>query len=313
MKKISIIIPAYNEEKNIIPIYKEIAKAFDILEAGYIHEIFFINDGSVDTTAGEIKKLVQKDKMVKYIEFSRNFGKEMATSAGLNHCSGDACIMIDADSQHPAELISEFIKKWEQGFEVVIGVRKKSKSDSWPKKLGSQIFYKILNKISDIEVVPGSTDFRLLDRKVINEFNRFTETNRMTRGLIDWLGFKRSFIYFEADDRLNGTANYGFWELVKLAMVGFVSLSFFPLKLAGYFGVLISSLSGIAGLYILIGKYIFHLKFASTFSDAENLAIFIVFLVGIILTFLGLISLYIANIHSEVVNRPMYVVREKEI
>jgi dolichol-phosphate mannosyltransferase len=221
--------------------------------------------------------------------------------------------MVDADLQHPVVLIPEFIKKWEQGFEVVVGVRKKSRSDGWVKKVGSKIFYKIINKISEVKIVQNATDFRLLDKIVIEQFNRFTETNRMTRALIDWLGFKRDYIYFEADKRANGNASYSFWKLFKLALNSFVSLSLLPLKLAGNLGIGITLVSGVAGFYILLGKYVFHTHFASTFSDAENLAILILFLVGIILMSIGLMALYIANIHSEVIHRPMYVVRKKKM
>ncbi|MFA6183808.1 MAG: glycosyltransferase family 2 protein [Parcubacteria group bacterium] len=311
MKKISIIIPAYNEEKNILPLYLQLKEVFKPLSNIYTPEILFVNDGSSDQTMAEIEKIADQDICVKYIDFSRNFGKEIATTAGLNNCLGDACIMVDADLQHPLELIPNFIQKWEQGFEIVIGIRKKSKSDSWFKVAGSKLFYKILNAITDIKTIPNSTDFRLLDRIVIDEFNRFTETKRMTRGLIDWLGFKKEYIYFKANKRLHGNASYNFWKLLKLALNSFVSLSLVPLKFAGFLGVLTTLTSGIMGLYILLGKYFFHWNFASTFSDAENLAIFIVFLVGIILMSVGLLSLYIANIHVEIIKRPMYIIRKK--
>lgn len=310
MKLISIIIPAFNEEKNIPLIYRELLNIFEKC-LDYNFEIIFINDGSRDNTKGEVEKIVAVDEKVKFIDFSRNFGKEVATTAGLNSCQGDAAIMVDADLQHPVELISEFIEKWENGNEVVVGIRKKSKSDGWLKKTGSAIFYKLINRIAEIEIVPNATDFRLIDRIVIDEFNRFTETRRMTRALIDWLGFKRDYIYFDARKRINGDASYTFWMLFKLAMNSFVSLSLVPLKFAGYLGLTITLISGVAGFYILLGKYFFRTPFASTFSDAENLAILIIFLVGLILICLGLIALYIANIHSEVINRPMYVVRKK--
>jgi len=164
-----------------------------------------------------------------------------------------------------------------------------------------------------VEMVDGDHFIKPLDRAVIDEFNRFTETSRMTRALIDWLGFRRDFVYFEAGERVNGTASYSFWKLFKLAMNSFVSLSLVPLKFAGYLGICITLVSGFSGLYILLGKYFFHTPFASTFSDAENLAIFIVFLVGIILMSIGLISLCIANIHREVIKRPMYVIRKKKV
>ncbi|MDD5396661.1 MAG: glycosyltransferase family 2 protein [Candidatus Moranbacteria bacterium] len=313
MKKISIIIPAYNEEKNVDLIYVELQKVFATCPKEYEFEILFVNDGSSDNTLGEIERLAGKHPEVKYIDFSRNFGKEVATTAALNNCQGDACIMVDADLQHPVELIPEFIAKWENGADVVVGVRNKNKSVGVFKKIGSVIFYKIINRIAEVKIVPNATDFRLLDRAVIDEFNRFTETNRMTRALIDWLGFKRDYINFEANERIHGEASYSFWKLFKLALNSFVSLSLLPLKLAGNLGIAITLVSGIAGFYILLGKYFFHTHFASTFSDSENLAILIVFLVGIILTSIGLMALYIANIHGEVINRPIYVVRKKKI
>jgi len=314
MKLISIIVPAYNEEKNIRPLYDKLTGLFHSLKDKYTYEILFVSDGSRDNTVAEIEKLASENPAVKYLDFSRNFGKELATTAGLNNCRGDACIMVDADMQHPIELISEFLKKWEEGFSVVIGVRNKRKTNgSWIKTFGSKLFYRILNKISDVEVVPSATDFRLLDREVIDEFNRFTEKNRMTRALIDWLGFNRTYIYFDARERLHGDASYSLWKLAKLALNSFVSLSLLPLRFAGYLGLFITLFSSIFGFYILVGKYFFHWTFASTFSDAENLAIFIVFLVGIILISIGLLALYVANIHQEVIKRPTYVIKKKRL
>ena len=314
MKLISIVVPAYNEEKNIPLVSDAIKKVFQPLASRYDFEIVFINDGSHDNTFGEMEKLAQADPRVKYINFSRNFGKEIATTAGINNCSGDACIMIDADLQHPVELIPEFIKKWENGADVVIGVRKESKSDSAFKKTGSKLFYKILNRIAEMKVIPGSTDFRLIDRKVIEEFKRFTERGRMTRALIDWLGFDRSFIYFDAKERINGTASYSVWKLTRLALDSFVSLSLLPLRLGGYLGIILMLLSGALGFIVLIGKYVLHNSiFIHSFSDTQNMAIFIIFLVSIILVSLGLIALYIENIHREVIERPIYVIKDKKL
>ncbi|NTW27313.1 MAG: glycosyltransferase family 2 protein [Candidatus Moranbacteria bacterium] len=314
MKKISIIIPAHNEEKNIPLVYAELQDVFaKYAKEKYVFDILFINDGSADDTIGAMEKLANLDENVEYIDFSRNFGKEVATTAGLNNCKGDACIMLDADLQHPVELIPEFIAAWEKGAEVVVGIRNKNKSTGILKKIGSAIFYKTINKIAEVEIVPNSTDYRLLDRIVIEQFNRFTETNRMTRALIDWLGFRRDFINFDAKERIHGDASYNFWKLFKLAMNSFISLSLLPLKLAGNLGIAITLISGVAGFYILLGKYFFRTPFASTFSDSENLAILLLFLVGIILMSIGLLALYIANIHGEVINRPMYVVRKKKL
>ncbi|MDD5464419.1 MAG: glycosyltransferase family 2 protein [Candidatus Moranbacteria bacterium] len=288
-------------------------KVFEKCSNEYSFDILFVNDGSLDNTIYEIEKLAQENDNVKFIDFSRNFGKEVATTAGMNSCQGDACIMMDSDLQHPVDRIVDFIAKWEDGAEVVVGIRNENKSVGILKKIGSTIFYKIINKIAEIEIIPNATDFRLVDRVVIDEFNRFTETNRMTRALVDWLGFRRAYINFDANKRIHGKASYSFWKLFKLAMNSFVSLSLFPLQLAGNLGIAITFVSGVAGFYILLGKYFFHTPFASTFSDAENLAILLVFLVGIILISIGLMALYIANIHKEVINRPMYVMRKKKL
>ena len=312
MKTLSVIVPAYNEEKNIRPFYDKFKSVFRSLENDYQYELIFINDGSQDGTNDEIEKIRKEDSCVKYIDFSRNFGKEIATTAGINLCSGDACIMLDADLQHPAELIPDFIRKWEEGYEVVVGVREESKSDSWIKIFGGKVFYWVLNNITDTKILPNATDFRLLDRIVIDEFNRFSEAKRLTRGLIDWLGFKRTCITFQANERLHGTASYSIWKLTKLAFHSFVSLSLFPLKIAGYIGIFITTLSFVSGTYIFLGKYFFNWYWALTFSDSEDLAIFIVFLVGILLMSIGLISLYIANIHEEVIKRPLYVMRRNK-
>ena len=227
-KLLSIVVPVHNEEENIHPfcvvlngILKNIA---------YDCEIIFVNDGSTDKTFEMIKEDIQKDSQIKIIDLSRNFGKELAITAGINNCQGDACITIDGDLQHPVEKIPEFIKKWEAGFEVVVGVRRKNQSIGFSKKLGSYFFYKIINQIADTAITPNASDFRLLDRIVIDEFNKFTEKNRMTRALIDWLGFKRSFVYFDANPRIHGLASYSFFKLTRLAFNSMVSFSLLFLK-----------------------------------------------------------------------------------
>ncbi|HTW96951.1 MAG TPA: glycosyltransferase family 2 protein, partial [Candidatus Methylomirabilis sp.] len=293
-KLISLLVPVYNEEKNIKLFYQTLAAVLARV-IDFDWEIIFVNDGSTDQSAEIIERLIGADQRIKYLEFSRNFGKELATTAGLNNANGAAAIMIDADLQHPVELIPELIAKWQNGAEVVIGVRNTNRGAGLIKKIGSNLFYKIINRIADIKITPQATDFRLLDRAVIDEFNRFTENNRMTRALIDWLGFKREYVYFDANERADGRAKYGFWKLCKLAVSSFISLSLLPLKLAGYLGVAIVFFSGLLGLYVLLGKYFFHLAFASSFSGTAQLGILIIFLVGIILMSLGLIALYIAN------------------
>ena len=311
-KTISIIIPAYNEVENIPLIHQKVQEVFNTIP-NYDYNILFVNDGSTDKTLEVIKQRSQIDNKVCYIDFSRNFGKEIATTAGIQQCQGDACIMVDADLQHPVDLIPKFIQQWEEGSEIVTGVRNKNKSEGLIKKIGSFSFYKIINFIGDVKIVPQATDFRLLDKKVIHEFKRFTEKERMTRALIDWMGFKLSYIYFDANERMNGQAGYSKFKLLKLALNSFIAYSLFPLRLAGYIGVIISFLFGLLGLFILIGKYIVHNAFALSFSGPAQLAILLVFLVGIVLISFGLMSFYIAVIHRETLNRPLYIIREKKL
>ncbi|MDD4409930.1 MAG: glycosyltransferase family 2 protein [Candidatus Pacebacteria bacterium] len=304
---ISILIPAYNEGENIVLIYERLKQVL----IPYNYEMIFVDDGSNDDTERILEDLSSKDNRFKYLQFSRNFGKESAISAGLDLANGCAVLTIDADLQHPVELIPEFIKRWELGFDVVVGVRMTNKGEGFVKKFGSFMFYKIMNIIGETKITPRATDFRLLDRKVVLAFRQFTEHDRMARGLIDWLGFKRDYVYFNANARSNGKAAYNNIKLFRLAFNSMISHSLFPLKLAGYLGVLITIGSGGFGFYLMICKYLLRNEFGRSFSGSAQLAILTIFLVGLVLVSLGLIALYIANIKSEVANRPTYVIRKK--
>lgn len=304
---ISVIIPMYNEEENVFHIHEAIKKATQNL--AYRFEYLFINDGSSDKTTERLQKLAESDSEVVPIELARNFGKEIALTAGLHAAKGDAAIMLDADLQHPPGHIPEFIRKWEKGADVVVGVRKEYKT-SWHKKLLSNMFYSSMNKISDITITPHATDFRLVDKQVIQAFNQFTERNRITRGLFDWLGYRRDFVYFIAEERQHGEASYSFPKLLRLAIDSFVGHTLLPLRLAGYLGSFITIVSLPLGTFIFIDKYLFgNSLFGMVFSGNAILAVISLFLSGITLSCLGLMSLYIANIHQEVANRPLYVIR----
>lgn len=306
-KLISIVIPAYNEERNLQTFFTLLSKTLRPLSAKYSFEAIFVNDGSTDKTAEILKTL-----KVKQIELSRNFGKEIALSCGVHHAKGKAVIMIDADLQHPIELIPAFIEKWQKGADIVIGVREKTADEGIIRRLGSYFFYKIMDLISETKLVSGETDFRLISRQVADEFNRFTERGRIARGLVDWLGFKRDYIYFKAKTRQSGKPSYSLAKLVRLGLSGFVAHSLVPLKLAGYLGIIITFFSGLLGGFMFVNKFIFGDPWNLAFSNVTMLAVFITFLIGIVLICLGLIALYVANIHLEVTNRPIYIIRKKE-
>jgi glycosyltransferase involved in cell wall biosynthesis len=308
-KSLSIIIPVYNEAANIRPLMAALLPVLTQLSA-YTCEIIFVDDGSSDRSVQAIEELMVTNSRIKLIEFSRNFGKELATTAGIHAATGDAAIMLDADLQHPPELIPEFIAKWESGAEIVIGVRRSNTKEGIIKRLGSKLYYSISNLISDTEILSNATDFRLIDRVVIDEFNKFSERERITRGLIDWLGFRRDTVSFIAPERRSGVASYNFSKLLGLAIKSFVSHSLFPLKLAGYAGVIIIIFSLPFGIFMFLSRYIFTNFY--NFSGTAILAVILLFLIGIVLSCLGLIALYIANIHTEVINRPLYVIRKKK-
>ena len=311
-KLISVVIPIYNEEKNIRLIHKELTKVFTDLKGKYNYEIIFVDDGSKDNGIFELEDLCGKDKHVKYLQFSRNFGKELALSAGIKNAIGDAVITLDADLQHPPKYIPKFLKAWENGAEVVIVMREKYNSGGFLRRLCSYIYYKLQNGISEIKIDHNETDFRLLDKKVVTEFNRFTERSRVTRGLIDWLGFKKAYVSFPVEARKQNASAFSMMRLTKFAVSSFVAHSLLPLKFAGYLGVLITLISGSIGGIVFIEKYLLNDFQDWNVTGTASLALITIFMVGINLCCLGLISLYVANIQNEVVNRPLYVIRKKK-
>lgn len=307
---VTIVTPVYNEAESIPYFHKEISAVAK--NSNYKFTVIYVDDGSTDDSVKIIESLKPKHCKIRLVELSRNFGKEIATTAGIEASDGDAVVIVDSDLQHPISAIPEFIKKWEEGYEVVVGVRKTHSHNNVVKKLGSGLFYKIMNRISETKLVPHSTDFRLMDRKVVDVFGTFTERQRITRGLIDWLGFRRGFVYFEAGKRLYGTPSYSTAKLMKLALNGITAHSLFPLRVAGYLGVIMTVFFGALGIFAYVERYILDDPLGLAISGTALLAILLLFTIGVILICLGLIALYIANIHGEVVNRPLYVTRRDD-
>jgi len=310
MKKVSLVLPVYNESDSLNELFLRLKKVA-VNEENYEFEFIFVNDGSTDKTLEKLLAIKNQNSNIAILELTRNFGKELALSAGLFEAKGEVVVMLDTDLQHPPEIISEFLRKWENGAEVVVGVRNRNKSEGFLKRFGSYLFYKIMGAIGEAKVTARSTDFRLLDKIVLEHFNKLTEHQRMTRGLIDWLGFNTEYVYFEAEERKSGQPKYNFFKLLHLAISTFVSNSLFPLKFAGYLGVVITGFSGIFGLFILFERFVFNDPWNFRFSGPAILATLTIFLIGIVLICLGLVALYIGQIHAEVTNRPLYVVRKK--
>ena len=311
MKCLSIITPVHNEAEGI----KEfiVNSLLPILEKiNYDYELIIVNDGSTDNTLKIIQSIATKNSKIKIISLSRNFGKEPALSAGLYYATGDAAITIDSDGQQPPKLIPDFIKKWEEGGEIITGVRSQYSKHGIIQKLGSKLFYWLLRLMGNKSTVPGSTDFRLIDRTVIDEFNKLSEHNRITRGLIDWLGFKQVYIEYVYGVRTAGKPSYNLHKLFKLAIDSFVSMSTTPLVVFGYLGIFISIGSIILGLFCIINQYILGDPLHLYWNGSVQLAIFITFLVGLLMISQSITAMYISRIYSEAQGRPLYIVDKKE-
>lgn len=311
MKKVSVVTPVHNEAEGIedfitnslLPILKKI---------NYNYELIIVNDGSTDETLKIIQSLADKNPKIKVLSLSRNFGKEPALSAGLAYATGDAAITIDADGQQPPKLIPDFLKKWESGGEIITGVRSQYSKHGLIQKLGSKLFYWLLHLLGNKSTVPGSTDFRLLDRAVIDEFNKLSEHNRITRGLIDWLGFKQVYIEYVYGVRTAGKPSYNLRKLFKLAIDSFVSMSTTPLVIFGYLGIFITIGSFILGMFCIINQYILGDPLQLYWDGSVQLAIFITFLVGLLMISQSITSMYISRIYSEAQGRPLYIIDKKE-
>lgn len=306
---LSFIVPVFNEDAGLSDFHDSLVAVIARQKAEY--EIVYVDDGSLDTSASVIQNLRKKDKNVQPIFLSRNFGKEAATTAGLHAAKGDAAIILDADGQHPVDLIPRFIKQWSEGADVVIGVRTANSKEGVVKRYGSKLFYRILKMLGVGNVRPGSTDFRLVDRQVIESFKKLTEHNRITRALIDWLGYKQVSLEFKANARQHGSASYSNKKLLQLALNGFVSLSFTPLYLSGYAGLLIMLLGFVATVFAVVEKYVLNDPLGLNITGTAILAVLILLLVGILLIGQGLLAIYVARIYTEVQNRPLYIKRDE--
>lgn len=300
----SLVVPLYNEELVINESYKRLKEIMDSCKESY--EIIFINDGSKDNTEKLATEICKKDSNIKLINFSRNFGHQSAITAGMELSTGSAVIIIDADLQDPPEIILQMIEKWKEGYDVVYGKRIQRHGETFFKKFTSKIYYRTLNKLTNMDIPKDTGDFRLIDRKVCNVLNSLPEKNRYVRGLISWLGFKQIGVDFIRNERFAGNTKYSISKMIKLAIDGITSFSYKPLKIASIIGMFTSIMGFIYLLVILFQKI-----FTNTTLQGWTsiIAINIIF-DGIILLVLGIIGEYIGRIYDEAKGRPIYIIKD---
>jgi len=300
--KLSLVIPVFNEEKNLLELYGRITKVIESLRI--CCQIIFVDDGSRDGSVKILDALCRQDPRVLAVLFSRNFGHQTAVTAGLHYASGDAVIIMDADLQDPPEVIPQFIQKWQEGYEVVYGVRKKRKEHLFLRILYA-LFYRMLRTVSTIEIPLDSGDFCLMDRKIVKLLNSIPERNRFVRGIRSWVGFNQIGIPYERDKRFGGDSKYSLGKLIKLALDGFVSFSYAPLRIASYTGFLVSAFS----LIYAVGTFFQKILTNTTVPGYTTTIIMICFLGGVQLIAIGIMGEYLGRIYDEVKNRPLYIVR----
>ena len=310
MKTITLLIPAYNEEE-VLPTLFERLDAFTATVKNYSFEFLFVNDGSRDQTLEMIKAQAAKDKRVSYVNLSRNFGKEIAVAAGLDHASGDAVVIMDADGQEPPELIPEMIKWWEKGYDDVYAKRTK-RNEGFLKSLTSKMYYRTLQKMTRVEIQLDTGDFRLFSRRCVDALKQIRETSRQNKALFSWIGYKKKEIVFEQGERAAGTTKWRFGilspgnSLINLAIDGFTSFTTLPLRLVTLMGLVIS---GSAAIYIVV--ILIQAMIGIPRSGGFNtLIIIVLFMGGVQMISLGIIGEYIGRIFTETKNRPLYLVEE---
>jgi polyisoprenyl-phosphate glycosyltransferase len=302
----SVIIPVYNEEAVIHETYRRLSQVMTSI--GEPYELLFVNDGSKDLTVEIIEELAESDERVQLLDFSRNFGHQIAITAGVDYARGQAVVIIDADLQDPPELIPLMIEKWKEGYEVVYAKRAKRKGETLFKKISAALFYRTLHALTEVNIPLDTGDFRLMDRKVCEAMQGIREKNRFVRGLVSWVGFRQTAIEYVREERFAGKTKYPLGKMLRFSMDGITSFSYKPLKLSTYLGFVIS-FSSFVYLVISLGLKLFS---NSTVAGWTSLIACVLLLNGVILILLGILGEYIGRIYDETKNRPLYVLRNKQ-
>ena len=305
MKKISIIIPAYNEQESLPILYERLTKLMSSME-NYQFEILFVNDGSKDKTIEIIKQMRQKDERISYVDFSRNFGKEIAMIAGLDYATGDCVVFMDADLQDPPELIPELVKYWEEGYDDVYAKRRSRKGETWLKKFTSKMYYRVLQHVTKVEIQEDTGDFRLLDRRCVNALKKLRESQRNTKSMFSWIGYKKKEVLYDRDPRVAGSTKWNYVKLMDLAIDGITSLTTSPLRLSTFIAIPTFIVLFVYFVYVIAKSFIIH----EAIQAFQAIILLILFFSGIQILLFGIVGEYLGRIFNETKNRPLYLVNE---
>ena len=305
MKKITIIIPAYNEEESLPFLYERLEKLINSIE-NYEFEILFVNDGSKDSTINLIKEYREKDPRISYVDFSRNFGKEPAMIAGLDYATGDAVIFMDADLQDPPELIPEMIKYWEEGYDDVYAQRKSRAGESFLKKFTSKMYYRVLQMLTPVPIQKDTGDFRLLDRRCVNALKKLRETDRNSKSMFSWIGYKKKAVMYDRDARVAGKTKWNYKKLVNLAIDGITSFTTSPLRISTYIAIPTFLALIIYFIYVIIKC----IRLNVAIQAFQAIILLVLFFSGVQILLFGIIGEYLGRIFNASKNRPLYLVNE---
>jgi glycosyltransferase involved in cell wall biosynthesis len=304
MIELSIVVPMFNEEENVEYFFRTLLPVLNSLEMTY--EVICVDDGSTDGTWKRLLHYHEADPHIKILSFSRNFGKEVALSAGLNHASGAAIVPIDADLQDPPELIGQLLEKWREGYDVVYAVRRRRLGEGPVKRGTANLFYRVINSLSDTPIPKDTGDFRLFDRRVVEVLNRIPERTRFMKGLFAWVGFKQVGIPYDRQPRHQGNTKWNYWKLWNFALDAITLFSTVPLRLWSYVGIIISFLSFLYGGFLIVRT----LVYGRDFPGYASIMVAILFLGGLQLISLGIIGEYLGRVYAEAKRRPLYIVKE---
>ena len=305
MKKISIIIPAYNEEEALPALMERITKFADDTK-DYDFEFLFVNDGSKDRTIELIKEYREKDKRVCYVDFARNFGKETAMKAGIDYATGDAVVFLDADLQDPPEVITEMIKYWEEGYDDVYAQRYSRKGETWMKKFTSKMYYKVLQDLTNVPIQKDTGDFRLLDRRCVNALKVMKESQRNSKSMFSWIGYKKKAIFYDRDPRVAGKTKWNYSKLINLAIDGITSFTTSPLRISTFIAIPTFLVLFVYFIYVIAKSFIVN----QPIQAFQATILLILFFSGIQIMLFGIVGEYLGRIFNETKNRPLYLVNE---